>query len=144
MEGVEVFRIVLATFVLYLLTLYFMVDKKTVFKIVLLCVMAAAILALLISFFIAESPTSKWLLDFLEYISRIPKVWGALLMTLIYTIALLFILPGTPFNLGAGFLFGFWIGTLVTVVGCCELNFILHSSFISENNNIFFSSIKKI
>eukprot|EP01091_Cochliopodium_minus_P006270 TRINITY_DN16152_c0_g1_i1.p1 TRINITY_DN16152_c0_g1~~TRINITY_DN16152_c0_g1_i1.p1 ORF type:complete len:296 (-),score=68.40 TRINITY_DN16152_c0_g1_i1:29-916(-) len=93
-------------------------EKKTIIKIIIFSIVVALILGLFISFFIDASPTSKWLLSALEYLEKIHIVWGSILLVVFYTVALLFILPGTPFNLAAGFLFGIWIGSLVTVIGC--------------------------
>ena len=101
-----------------------MVEKRTIVKVIIFVLVCVAILGIFISFFIEASPTSGWLLAGLEYLEKIHIVWGSILLVVFYTIALLFILPGTPFNLAAGFLFGIWIGSIVTVIGCCKLNII--------------------
>lgn len=67
---------------------------------------------------IPDSPAQRYLLNFMNWIEGVPKLYGTLALTIMYTIAMIFCFPGTPFNLAAGFLFGVWLGAAVTIFGC--------------------------
>jgi len=89
--------------------------KLKVIALGVLCVLSVIIIVL---FLIPDSPAQRYLLDFLDWINDISKVWGSVTLTVVYAISIVFCFPGTPFNLAAGYLFGVWLGTAVTVVGC--------------------------
>lgn len=55
--------------------------------------------------------------EVLEWLEELPKWISILLTALLYSAALVFFLPGTPFNLAAGFLFGWLSGTCVALGG---------------------------
>jgi len=77
---------------------------------------------------IPDSPAQEVLQDLVVWLRNIPLLWGAMTLTAIYALSLVFCFPGTPLNLAAGFLFGTWIGSFVTVVGCdlgAMLSFVL-------------------
>jgi len=91
-------------------------------------VVVGLIIVVVILFLVPNSPAQAVLMQFLEWLQQIPQIWGSILMVIIYAVAMVFMFPGTPFNLAAGFLFGIWIGSLVTVIGCdigAMLSFIL-------------------
>jgi len=86
------------------------------------------IVFIVIIFSIPDSAAQEYLLDLMFWLKNIPLIWGALTLTVIYAASLVFCFPGTPVNLAAGFLFGVWIGSFVTVVGCdigATLSFLL-------------------
>jgi len=72
----------------------------------------------IVLFLIPDSPAQRYLLDFMNWINDIQPLYGTITLTIMYAFAMIFCFPGTPFNLAAGFLFGVWLGTAVTVVGC--------------------------
>ncbi len=61
-------------------------------------------------------PIGEWLGAFLEYVDSL-GVWGPVLLVAAYIIATVFMVPGTPLTLGAGFLFGPVLGTITVSVG---------------------------
>lgn len=69
------------------------------------------------SMFIPGSFAQTLVMDILEFVQTLPKAVGAVVLSLTYGLAVSFMLPGTPFNLGAGYLFGFTIGAPVAVCG---------------------------
>lgn len=83
-----------------------------------LAVLCTVIVAIIVLFMVPDSPAQQYLLDLMNWIKSIKKVYGIVTLTVLYAIAILFCFPGTPFNLAAGFLFGIWWGALVTIVGC--------------------------
>ena len=79
------------------------------------------LLVLLVGFLIAcavpGSPVLQWLLDAVEWIDGLPRAWSCVLMVELYSIVIPFGIPITPLNLVSGFLFGFWVGSIVAIVG---------------------------
>lgn len=71
-----------------------------------------------LGFLIGSNHVQTSMVEVLGWLSKLPKWAGSLLMIAMYTVALLFFCPGTPFNLAAGFLFGIWIGIGVAMAGC--------------------------
>eukprot|EP01099_Mayorella_cantabrigiensis_P003955 TRINITY_DN2966_c0_g5_i1.p1 TRINITY_DN2966_c0_g5~~TRINITY_DN2966_c0_g5_i1.p1 ORF type:complete len:278 (-),score=58.31 TRINITY_DN2966_c0_g5_i1:192-1025(-) len=57
-----------------------------------------------------NSPIKEMALGILSWLGTIPPVTGAVLLSLSYGVGLVLMLPGTPFNLSAGFLFGVGLG----------------------------------
>ncbi|MBO1349765.1 MAG: TVP38/TMEM64 family protein [Hormoscilla sp. GUM202] len=43
-------------------------------------------------------------------------IWSPIIYIVLYTIATLFVLPSTPLNMSGGAIFGFWLGTLWTLI----------------------------
>jgi len=76
------------------------------------------VIVVIILFMIPDSPAQQYLLNLMSWIRSINKVYGTVTLTILYSIAILFCFPGTPFNLAAGFLFGIWLGAAVTIIGC--------------------------
>jgi len=87
-------------------------------KIVALLCLMMTIATVVVLFLIPESPAQIYLLQAMDWLGKIPEEWGAILLSVFYAAALVICFPGTPFNLAAGFLFGVWIGSIVSVVGC--------------------------
>jgi len=87
-------------------------------KLVLLGILFILIAVVVISFLIPDAPTQQYMLDFLYWIKNVPRLYGSIILTSIYAVSLVFCFPGTPINLAAGFLFGVWVGSAVTVTGC--------------------------
>jgi len=77
---------------------------------------AASATTLILLFFIPGSPLENALLDFLEWLEELPKWQGILLLISVQTVAVVLILPATPLNLAAGFLYDVWWGSVVSVV----------------------------
>jgi len=86
-------------------------------KFVLAVLLGGTFIAVIICFMIPDSPAYEYLLDFMYWIKNIPILAGSITLTVIYAVSLVLCFPGTPFNLAAGFLFGIWLGSLVTVAG---------------------------
>jgi len=66
---------------------------------------------------IASDEVQEKTLDVLDWLENVPTVPSALTMVGIYTVVLVFLFPVTPLNLATGFLYGFWIGAAVSMVG---------------------------
>eukprot|EP01111_Echinosteliopsis_oligospora_P012600 TRINITY_DN4334_c0_g1_i1.p1 TRINITY_DN4334_c0_g1~~TRINITY_DN4334_c0_g1_i1.p1 ORF type:complete len:277 (-),score=52.55 TRINITY_DN4334_c0_g1_i1:282-1112(-) len=81
-------------------------------------VMAILLTTIIILFLVPNSPVQTYLMEFMEWIQNIPVIIGSITLMIMYAIAMVFLFPGTPFNLAAGFLYGVWLGAIVTVVGC--------------------------
>ncbi len=92
--------------------------KPQLLKLRALSILGIIIVVVIILFLIPHSPAYTYLKDFLLWINDIPIAYGTVTLTIIYSIAMIFCFPGTPFNLAAGFLFGVWLGAAVTVIGC--------------------------
>jgi len=92
-------------------------SSSSLFKFVAAAVLGVIIVAVVVFFLIPDSPAYIYLMDFMKWINHIPVVYGSITLTFIYAFCLMLCFPGTPFNLAAGFLFGIWLGSLVTVVG---------------------------
>jgi len=56
--------------------------------------------------------------DMLEFLQDLPIWVSSLLLIFIYSLALVFVCPGTPFNLASGFLYGIVLGCFVATLGC--------------------------
>jgi uncharacterized membrane protein YdjX (TVP38/TMEM64 family) len=87
----------------------------SVFKILVIVLLALGASTLLLLFFIPGSPLEDALLDFLEWLDELPTWQGIAMLTLVETICTVLILPATPLNLASGFLFGVWWGSLISV-----------------------------
>jgi uncharacterized membrane protein YdjX (TVP38/TMEM64 family) len=86
-------------------------------KIALFVVLALTILTFVVLFF-ASDEVQETTLDVLDWLENLPTVTSSLTMVGIYTVVLIFMFPVTPLNLATGFLYGFWVGSSVSVVGC--------------------------
>jgi len=71
-----------------------------------------------LGFLIGSNHVQTSMVEVLEWLSKLPKWAGSLLMAGMYMTGLMLFCPGTPFNLAAGFLFGVWIGIGVAMAGC--------------------------
>jgi len=88
-----------------------------IIKVSVVLVFIIVILILLIMAFIPDSPIQNIFIEFLNWIRTIDIVLSCIIITAVYAVALLFMLPGTPFNLAAGFLFKIWLGSAVALIG---------------------------
>jgi len=87
----------------------------SLFKILVIVLIALGATTLLLLLFIPGSPLEDALLNFLEWLEELPKWQGILILTLVETICTILILPATPLNLASGFLFGVGWGSLISV-----------------------------
>jgi len=87
----------------------------SLFKILVVVLIALGATTLLLLFFIPGSPLEDALLNFLEWLEELPKWQGVLMLILVETICTILILPATPLNLASGFLFGVGWGSLISV-----------------------------
>jgi len=95
----------------------FSMNSSQAAKFAVAMVLGSTFIAVIIFFMIPDSPAYEYLLDFMYWIKNIPTLAGSITLTIIYAVSLVLCFPGTPFNLAAGFLFGIWLGSLVTVAG---------------------------
>eukprot|EP00013_Stygamoeba_regulata_P009796 CAMPEP_0177666084 /NCGR_PEP_ID=MMETSP0447-20121125/21396_1 /TAXON_ID=0 /ORGANISM="Stygamoeba regulata, Strain BSH-02190019" /LENGTH=284 /DNA_ID=CAMNT_0019172215 /DNA_START=121 /DNA_END=975 /DNA_ORIENTATION=+ len=63
------------------------------------------------------SVVQRLLFTCLAWIEHQPTGLGCLMLTLAYALCVVFMIPGTPFNLGSGYLFGIWLGVPVALLG---------------------------
>jgi len=91
-------------------------ERNDYIKLGLILILVLGIITVIVLFFIPNSPIQSALLSFLEWLEEIPKVYSCLLMTIVQTVAVVIILPGTPFNMACGFLFGVFLGSVVSVI----------------------------
>jgi uncharacterized membrane protein YdjX (TVP38/TMEM64 family) len=69
----------------------------------------------LVTLLMVDAPLGAWTLAVFEWIGRF-GLRGGILFALIYVVVTVALFPQTPFNLGAGFLYGvFWGSVLVTI-----------------------------
>src|SRR5262249_2271887 len=69
----------------------------------------------LVTLLLVDAPLGLWTLGVFEWIGRF-GLRGGILFALIYVVTTVALFPQTPFNLGAGFLYGvFWGSVLVTI-----------------------------
>jgi len=97
-------------------------------KFIAIVLLFLTVIFITILFSVPDSPAQSYLMDVMYWLDHIPLLWGSLTLTIIYAISLIFCFPGTPINLAAGYMFGFWIGSFVTVIGCdigATLSFLL-------------------
>lgn len=71
----------------------------------------------LVSMFIPGSMVQLRLLEVFEWVQSMPTFLGVIVMACSYTLAVTFMLPGTPFNFGASYMFGFALGAPIAVFG---------------------------
>eukprot|EP01088_Endostelium_zonatum_P005507 TRINITY_DN1719_c0_g2_i2.p1 TRINITY_DN1719_c0_g2~~TRINITY_DN1719_c0_g2_i2.p1 ORF type:complete len:301 (-),score=52.83 TRINITY_DN1719_c0_g2_i2:35-937(-) len=88
----------------------------SILKLAIIAILIIGIITILVFFFIPNSPLQTWLLQFLKWLETIRLIYRALLMTAVQTGAVMIILPGTPFNMACGFIFGKWVGSAISVV----------------------------
>jgi len=100
------------------LTTTFTMQRAAVIRILALIALILTVIFLTISFSIPRSPARKYLINFTHWLKHIPETWGTIVLAATYAVSLVFCLPGTPFDLASGFLFGFGIGSLTSVGGC--------------------------
>jgi len=93
-------------------------NSTTLIRILTIGLLGIAITTAIILFLIPDSPAQAYMLDFMFWLKNIPKEWGSVVLSAMYGVGLIFCFPGTPFNLAAGFLFGIWLGNLVSITGC--------------------------
>jgi len=87
-----------------------------VVRIVLAVILVTGVLVFFI-LLLASDKVQTASIEILEWLEELP-VWISILLTaLLYSASLVFFLPGTPFNLAAGFLFGWLSGTCVALGG---------------------------
>ncbi|EGG22751.1 hypothetical protein DFA_04881 [Cavenderia fasciculata] len=77
-----------------------------------------SITLLFILLMVPDSPVQKTTLGLMNWVKGLEPFVGALFISVVYAISLVFCFPGTPINLAAGFLFGPFLGSVATVVGC--------------------------
>jgi len=92
-------------------------DRSTILRIVLLLVLISATL-LLFGFLLGSDEVQDKLLDFFHWLQKIPEWMSVIVIVMVYCCGLLFCMPGTPFNLAAGFLYGPYLGSTVSMFGC--------------------------
>jgi len=86
-------------------------------KLTALAVLSSIIFIVIVLFSIPDSPAQAYLIDTMYWLRNINPIYGTMTLTVIYAVSLVFCFPGTPLNLAAGFLFGTWLGSFVTVIG---------------------------
>jgi uncharacterized membrane protein YdjX (TVP38/TMEM64 family) len=76
-------------------------------------------LAIFIGFFIKDSFAQRGVQNFLEWAQSLPYILATLALSGIYAVSLALLLPMTPFNLAAGFLFNYhyFRGVLAALMG---------------------------
>eukprot|EP00727_Mastigamoeba_balamuthi_P012898 m51a1_g8230 hypothetical protein (1319) ;mRNA; f:40945-49548 len=80
-------------------------------------VLVALICAAVVLSFVPSSPVQLWLYAMFSYVTDAPWYTGSTLFVLCYVLTVLLMLPATPLNLAAGFIYEIWLGSAVSVVG---------------------------
>ena len=75
--------------------------------------LAIAITALLIA--VRVLPVADWLTGFNDWVAHL-GVWGVLLFILVYIVATILFFPASILTIGAGFIFGVLLGTIVVSI----------------------------
>eukprot|EP01089_Gocevia_fonbrunei_P011709 TRINITY_DN2551_c0_g1_i1.p1 TRINITY_DN2551_c0_g1~~TRINITY_DN2551_c0_g1_i1.p1 ORF type:complete len:310 (-),score=44.16 TRINITY_DN2551_c0_g1_i1:109-1038(-) len=97
-------------------------------KLFIITVLILVIITLVTLFFIPNSPIQDVVLNFFEWLQSVPTYYSALIMFAVQTTAVVIVLPGTPFNMACGFLFGIWVGSVVSVLStdlACIIGFLI-------------------
>ncbi len=85
--------------------------KSKVFKLVILLGVLGSL------FFLSKVlPLGTWLTDFLSWIDGF-GVWKYVAYCVAYLVLTVVLVPGSFLTLGAGILFGLWVGTLMSIIG---------------------------
>jgi uncharacterized membrane protein YdjX (TVP38/TMEM64 family) len=96
-------------------------DSKVYIKKQLRLFCSATVLCLsavfLIGMCVPNSFVQRGCLEFLRYVESLPTALGAVCLSTTYALFVTCMLPGTPFNLGAGFLYGLGLGAPVAICG---------------------------
>eukprot|EP00009_Paramoeba_aestuarina_P010470 CAMPEP_0201539640 /NCGR_PEP_ID=MMETSP0161_2-20130828/70516_1 /ASSEMBLY_ACC=CAM_ASM_000251 /TAXON_ID=180227 /ORGANISM="Neoparamoeba aestuarina, Strain SoJaBio B1-5/56/2" /LENGTH=324 /DNA_ID=CAMNT_0047947051 /DNA_START=1 /DNA_END=977 /DNA_ORIENTATION=- len=72
---------------------------------------------LVVQLLIPGSTAQHALVETFHWVSHQNRVEGSLFLAAAYGVSVIFLVPGTPFNLAAGFLFGTWLGAPVALFG---------------------------
>lgn len=90
---------------------------RTALRLSLLIFLICGIITFLGFFFGSTSFQQQATIAF-NWLSNLSKWASSAILIVVYAISLLFFCPGTPFNLVAGFLYGIYLGSLVSILGC--------------------------
>ncbi len=86
-------------------------------KLIAISFLGLGIFVFFILFLIPDSQVQVLVLDALDWLQNVPTGIGTTVLTIIIIVFLIFGIPVTPLNLASGFLFGFFLGGFVTVLG---------------------------
>jgi uncharacterized membrane protein YdjX (TVP38/TMEM64 family) len=86
-------------------------NKASVVRLSLLILFVALIVAIFLFLPVQEAHGR-----FVEQV-RDAGIWGPVVLTICFIVALLFMIPVTPISLAAGMLFGFWMGLFTVCIG---------------------------
>jgi len=90
---------------------------KNTLRVMALSILTACVVGFMIVFF-ASNKVQYITIVVLTWLEHLTLSLSVLFMIGLYSIALVFFCPGTPFNLAAGFLYGIWLGAFVALTGC--------------------------
>jgi len=90
---------------------------KTVIRLILFITILLGICTFLVLFFGSEN-VRYGSISFINWLENVDTYLGTFLMILTYSVALLLFCPGTPFNLASGYIFGFFLGSIASLIGC--------------------------
>jgi len=92
-----------------------MVSRWTIVKVVLSVLASLLLLTLFVVSLIPDSPTQELILSFLEWAQNLPKYISSLLIFVCSSTLVLVFIPMTPWNIACGYLFGIWLGSVVSL-----------------------------
>jgi len=92
-------------------------SKITLFKLAVLLLILCGILVLVVLSFIPDSPVLSLILNFLGWVEKQNKIGASFLIMFSAATTLVLMIPVTPWNLACGYLFGFWLGSVIAVSG---------------------------
>jgi len=81
-----------------------------------LLLFALIILVLFVLLVIPHSPIRPAVIKSLEFVKGYGP-WGAVVFASTYVVGVTLLIPGTPFNLAAGYLYGVWLGSIAAWIG---------------------------
>ncbi|KAG9397321.1 TVP38/TMEM64 family protein [Carpediemonas membranifera] len=91
-------------------------------KFIIALALFGAVGGLIVAAYTTDFKADEFIVSVLEFLQDIPLIVSAPVFALIYTAWVTCLLPGTPLVLGAGFTWGFFVGTFLVWLGCvgCE------------------------
>eukprot|EP01006_Ploeotia_vitrea_P010543 TRINITY_DN27378_c1_g1_i1.p1 TRINITY_DN27378_c1_g1~~TRINITY_DN27378_c1_g1_i1.p1 ORF type:complete len:282 (-),score=-2.61 TRINITY_DN27378_c1_g1_i1:373-1218(-) len=90
-------------------------DALKKIKFVLAITITTCIVIVSVFLAIPGSPLKPGLVAWFNWLQQVPKIWSTVFFTVLQLIAVMLVLPATPFNLAAGYMYTIWLGSLISL-----------------------------
>lgn len=98
-------------------SLFAKIRSKLTVKTVLGVILAAVATVLMVLSCVSGSFVQRGFIEIMRFVQEINIFVGSLFFILLDTLTVVLVLPGTPGNLAAGYIFGTFVGSLVSILG---------------------------